>query len=517
MLLYGDEATAIERFANAPDPENRIPTEQEQTILGRPGRESRSPTTPGARNVVPHVILELSAVTLAPSQAAAVQKEADPVNKSVVPLTKLRSGGDLPPSWIGGTILARRPQSPEIVFIGRAIDTLRYEGVEEEWFQHLPAHFGNTLALDLSIKALVAACAYKRSTPNVTSGDCYQALALALNAVQANIKQSRGEANDDMLASTALLARFEGEVKRNYVPTRLHVEGLATILSARPATYPVTQLARDILDFHAGESAIMACIQDTSSPFENVARAYYTNDRLGCSDSDRAQLKSLSNEVFIRLPRLVRLVRSLRLQMPLQHKVLLSALKLSENLLELQDPQAEEMLLRNVKLHTSSDSYADSLSRQSLQFACYKDFEALANYWQSRLSLLRIKWRLHGLYNELGGVFQPSLGPIIDEMLRLAKNILMCSEYAATLLLNKHFRLFAHAMVIVWGVTMNVPEAFGHDQARNGRNILSSLLLQRVNRALKAKPAFTAEDINIAAEIFVGGPLSGRFAELFGL
>ena len=35
--------------------------------------------------------------------------------------------------------------------------------------------------------------------------------------------------------------------------------------------------------------------------------------------------------------------------------------------------------------------------RQSLHFASVKDFEALAYYWQSRLSLLRLEWRLHGL------------------------------------------------------------------------------------------------------------------------
>ncbi|KAL1612881.1 hypothetical protein SLS60_001111 [Paraconiothyrium brasiliense] len=440
---------------------------------------------------------------------------ADPLNRSVVPLTKPLSVRDPPPRWVDGITLARTPQSPEAVFIVLAIDTLQYECVEEEWFRHLPAHFGNTLALDLSIKALVAACAYKRNTPNVTSGDCYRALALALNAVQANIKQSRGEANDDMLASTALLARFEGEVKRNYVPTRLHVEGLATILTTRSASYPVTQLARDILDFHAGESAIMACVQDTPSPFENVTRAYFINDRLGCSDSDRAQLKSLSNEIFIRLPRLVKLVRSLRLRTPLQDKLPSGALRVLEELLGLQDPQAEERLLRNVQVQPSSNPDADSLLRQSLHFSSYKDFEALAYYWQSRLSLLGLRWRLHDLYDELGGPCRPSLGPRIDEILRLANNILMCSEYAATLRLNKHNRLFAHAIVVVWGVTMNIPEAFGHEKAGGRGDLLSSSLLKWVNRILRAKPDFTAEDMNIAADIFVGGPPQGRYAELF--
>lgn len=114
----------------------------------------------------------------------------------------------------------------------------------------------------------------------------------------------------------ALLAPFEGVIKKHGILMRLHVEGLAAILAARPATYPIMQHARETLDFHACESAIMACIQGTPSPFESVARVYFANNRMGYSDSDRAQLKALGNELFIRIPRLVRLVRSLRLQPP---------------------------------------------------------------------------------------------------------------------------------------------------------------------------------------------------------
>jgi hypothetical protein len=57
----------------------------------------------------------------------------------------------------------------------------------------------------------------------------------------------------------------------------------------------------------------------------------------------------------------------------------------------LQDSQAEGRLLRNIKVHPSSDPDATSLLRQSLHFASVKDFEALAYYWQSRLSLLRLE------------------------------------------------------------------------------------------------------------------------------
>jgi hypothetical protein len=467
------------------------------------------------------------------TQPATVQDEAQVVNSSIIPRTGLRTSNDLPPSqgdparWNGDALLIHTPQSAETVIIIRAVDTIRREKVEKEWFRHLPTHVGHTRALDLSIKALVAACAYARGVPKLTSGDCYQALALALNAVQANIKQSHGELNDDILASTALLAPFEGVIKKHGVPTRLHVEGLAAILTARPSTYPVTQLARDIFDFHACDSAIMACIQGTPSPFERVARAYFANNRIGYSDSDRAQLKGIGSELFIRIPRLVGLVRSLRLQPSPQNQLLSDALRLLKSLLKLQDSQAEERLLRNIKVHPSSDPDATSPLRQSLHFVSVDDFEALAYYWQNRLSLLRLEQRLHDLSvssgvqadntDEPGVSFRPSFGPRTNEMFRLVKNILMCAEYAGTLPLRKHDRLFAHAMVVVWGVTMDVPVALSHIQDGEGTSPLSELLLRRVNATLPAKPALIAEDMDTAADIFVGGQPKGRFAELYGL
>lgn len=485
-------------------------------------------------DIVSRIIIELSlpSRTVARSQPLTVQDETQRVNGSVVPWTTLRSSTDLPPSqgdparWNADTLLIHTPQSMETVLIIRAVDTLRYERVEEEWFRHLPAHVGHTRALDLSIKAIVAACAYARGVPKLTSGDCYQALALALDAMRADFKQLHGKPDDNLLASTALLAPFEGVVKKNGIPTRLHVEGLAAILAARPATYPVTQLARDLLDFFICEYGIMACIQGTPSPFESIAREYFANNRTGYSDSDQVRLKGLGNELFTRIPRLVGLVRSLRLQPSPRNQLLLDALRLSKSLLGLQDPQAEGRLLRNIKVHPSSDPDANSPLRQSLHFASVKDFEALACYWQSRLSLLRLEWRLYDLSASSDAqadsnkdpevCLRPSFRPRVNEMFQLVKNVLMSLEYAGTLQLRKQIRLFAHAMVVVWGAKMDMPVALGHDQEGERTGPLSDLLLRRVNKALGAKPDLTVEDIHTAADLFVGGQLKGRFAELYG-
>ncbi|KAI0569527.1 hypothetical protein Alg215_11586, partial [Pyrenophora tritici-repentis] len=280
-----------------------------KTILGRPSPEGSStaasdppPTRTG--DMGSRIIIELPSRMVAPNQSYTVQNEAYVANSFAIPRTGMYSTNDLRPGqgitkgWDGKTLLIHTPQSTETVIIIRALDALQREKVEGEWFRHLPARVGHTRALDLSIEALVAACAYARDVPKLTSGHCYQTLALALRAVQANMDQSHRELSDDLFASAALLAPFEGVLKKHGVPTCLHVEGLAAILMTRPPRYPVTELAREIFDFYACDSAIMACIQGAPSPFESVSQEYYVNNRIGCSDGDRAQLKALGSELF---------------------------------------------------------------------------------------------------------------------------------------------------------------------------------------------------------------------------
>ncbi|KAI1510757.1 hypothetical protein KJE20_08180 [Pyrenophora tritici-repentis] len=494
-----------------------------KTILGRPSPEGSStaasdppPTRTG--DMGSRIIIELPSRMVAPNQSYTVQNEAYVANSFAIPRTGMYSTNDLRPGqgitkgWDGKTLLIHTPQSTETVIIIRALDALQREKVEGEWFRHLPARVGHTRALDLSIEALVAACAYARDVPKLTSGHCYQTLALALRAVQANMDQSHRELSDDLFASAALLAPFEGVLKKHGVPTCLHVEGLAAILMTRPPRYPVTELAREIFDFYACDSAIMACIQGAPSPFESVSQEYYVNNRIGCSDGDRAQLKALGSELFVRIPRLVGLVRALRSYPSPQNQLLRDAFSLSKSLLRLQDPQAEGRLLSNISCYPSDQDITSSLS-QNLHFASVEEFEALAYYWQNRLTLLRLEQRLYELVasgnrqanndtDDSRNSFLRGFGPKTNEVHRLVKNILMCETYARTLSLRKHGRLLSYAMVIVWGVMMDMPMTFAHSKDSEGAEPLTALLLRNANTALSAKPHLTSEDMDMAAEIF---------------
>lgn len=428
------------------------------------------------------------------------------------------------PCYVENGLLLHRPQAPETAVLIRAIETLRIEHVEAEWFRHLPSHFGHTSALDASIKAMVDASAYKRGAPKLTAADCYQSLALAIDAVQTGIKQADGHPNDDLLASTALLAHFEGATKKHGIPSRLHLHGMAAILAARSSTSRPTQLARDILAFHACESFIQACIQGIPSPYEGIDRSYFA---IGDSNQmDTEHLKSLSNELFFRVPRLVSIARSLRCQTPTQSQLLLDAISLSKSLLQRADLQAEQRLLDMVEVHASDEPPATWALHQSLRFPSVEVYEALADYWQSRLALLRLNWHLNKLCgSQIAFIDEPGIqsglcvGSTEDEneMVRLAKNILMCAEYAQTFVLNKHWGRFGQALISVWGILKDSQVDVERDGEGDQNDPLQGLVLEMANRALRlrASPELKTDDMDAAADLFVGGPLEGRIARMY--
>lgn len=171
-----------------------------QSILGRPGTGKAL-----ARDVVPRTSTVHHADRHHSPTAPPVAQQM-----SSIPST-LYDGHDQSSlvRWFGNTLLFHSPQSSNSVLIIHALDTLQRERVEHEWFRHLPRHAGHTPALDLSIQALVTACGYSRGAAGLTSEHCYKTLSIALDALQALLKDSQGTPSDHILAATALLIPFE--------------------------------------------------------------------------------------------------------------------------------------------------------------------------------------------------------------------------------------------------------------------------------------------------------------------
>jgi hypothetical protein len=492
-----------------------VPCIVRQTILGRPSAAADNQP----EHVVSRIVIEL------PSRPAARFQRGTTLDDESRVITLPGLSSRAPSNHLHRkppVLLTHTPSSPSHLFTIRALDSLHTENVQKEWFRHLPSHIGHLCALDLSIAALVAACAYARRVPLLTPTSCFHALSLALDAVQTTIANPKnaGAVSDEILAATAMLAHFEGAIRAHGIPVRVHVDGLAAILGARKKGYRVTSLAREIVDFHACDAAVKASIAGRASIFENVAREYYTSEREGCEDESRAKLRAIGVEMFVRVPRVVGIMRKLR-QGEGQGQMLCDARALVEDLLGLKDEETEQRVLGDVEVRDSAKG--DAVVKQSWEFACVEDFEALAYYWRNHLVLLRLEEQVDVVpvfetdpSDELAMCYRPRFGPRTNEMFTLVKNFLMCAEYVSALWLRKHDRLYAHAMVVVWGVTRNMPAVVSYVQGGD-TDLFWERSLRILNVVLRAKPDLIAEDIDIAANIFVGGPPEGKYVELYGL
>lgn len=301
----------------------------------------------------------------------------------------------------------------------------------------------------------------------------------------------------------------------------LHVDGLAAVLADTMSPSLDTQLARDILDFYVCESAVMNCIRGRPSPFEDIASVLLASDAMHI-DSFHARVDAIGTALMVRLPRLVGLIRSMRLRDLGCQDIgdVLNALELCDRLLELRDQDAEIQVMQSVTYRICSHSIAAKTLPQSIHFATVQDFEALTHYWQGRLALLRLDHQLRTNHQSLH-LLQRQACPAparITEMTQLAMNIVMCADYAKTLRLRKQNRVFAHALVVAWGVlVVDATAGLVDHHATERTPVLSDLLLSTMNAVLDAKPDLTAKDMDIAADVFAGGLPRGGIARLYGL
>jgi hypothetical protein len=138
------------------------------------------------------------------------------------------------------------------------------------------------------------------------------------------------------------------------------------------------------------------------------------------------------------------------------------------------------------------------------------DCGSVTSYWQARLSLLRLWLRLYNLTDPTSESWETS-EHVLLELRRLIVNLLMSFEHARSIKLGSVKRVFAHAMLMVWGaltVYLNIlPDSYGTTPD------IKIWLLAKVNDAWLGRAIMTSEDLDIAAELFVGGPLRGMYVE----
>ncbi|EMC96729.1 hypothetical protein BAUCODRAFT_24441 [Baudoinia panamericana UAMH 10762] len=413
------------------------------------------------------------------------------------------------------TLTALKPSESEI--LGRAVEALQWKDAEcrDTWFGSLLPRLGHNRALDLAANALTTVTRLRYGAPGITRQACYETVARALPALRDSINCGKGKHVDEVMAAIALLASFEALATEQTVPSSTHMDAMVMVCVRRKPSHGLSDLAKGLLDYFYCDMSIRACVRGTVSSLEQVVHEHYRS-RTSAPLHGAAALKAVANELAIRLPRLIAMVRDGCGHSPAVADTSETAL-LANELLELEAKAAENDLLHHVGLVPTFDPGDAEVIDYSFDFNCIGDFEAAITYWQYRLTLLRLCIR-QNLLNQTATpstttTSDSSTTDVAPEARRLAANLFMSIPHARTLTLPKRKRLLAHSIVVLWGAIEDIPGARPTDCESA---VVKGWLLWHVNDALFAKHNPTSDlDMDRAAELFMGGPLVGRYADLF--
>jgi hypothetical protein len=212
--------------------------------------------------------------------------------------------------------------------------------------------------------------------------------------------------------------------------------------------------------------------------------------------------------MFIRLPRLIALIRRLRLQ-DSDLKIKWQAIHAGLACAELQDHEAESCLLHRVGVKPTSNPDTTRIIPTSLYFDSVMSFQMAIYYWTTRIFTNRLCLKLLEVIQLQGWALDPE--DLVAENIRMATNILMSWEFATTAAGLGMWPLRL-GFIALWSVTPYM-KSVSKDVTISG---LRGWVRQTYNALHRQECRYSEADMDEAADLLVGGPLKGFLVE-FGL
>lgn len=153
-----------------------------------------------------------------------------------------------------------------------------------------------------------------------------------------------------------------------------HLDGVASILVSRAAITQLSSVARRILEFHFSDTYVMATVRGTVAPFEAIDESYCAYTDLSKPAPER-KIRTIGNRLCVRLPRLIKLVR-LACAGETSGDIVLTAINLADELLELKDTLSESAFLHTVGYVETKLLRDQKVTRTSIDFRSLSSIEA---------------------------------------------------------------------------------------------------------------------------------------------
>jgi hypothetical protein len=239
-----------------------------------------------------------------------------------------------------------------------------------------------------------------------------------------------------------------------------------------------------------------ACFSGTASPFDKEPwLSTWTSPWNGAAE-DVVALRKASYQLYVRLPRLISMVRDLRAYP--NGKSLRHANQLCEPLLSIRNDDAESGLLHEVQLEAAKNRPT------CIIFPTFLAFQSCLWYWSLRLMVLR----LHRYISTTASDFNHPQAPMSDEALRHVKNIMMSWDrgYDRPLMGSQRPML---PLPVLWGVTLDyvLPANMCGDH-------MQEWLVDRFGIYFPEMSACDRRaELASQADLMVGGEIKGRLAQ----
>jgi hypothetical protein len=440
--------------------------------------------------------------------------------------------------------LVRQPNSPLDTLRNRCVHVLSMVKADREpfgpdWFYDgIPARLGHAPCVDLASIALMMSSQYEMRWPGVTLAACLTALHQALSTLREHMaaRAHCRQVDDATLQTVALLAPFEANKGEHNLLIPAHIDGLITFLAGR--AQPRGETSRQIMDYFCCDMMVYSVVKGTASPLETLS-VWKAPPNSNVPDM-YSRLRAVRVELCIRLPRLVALVRAAREEISkgelcspvAAHALSEQAIAAAEALLDVRDDLAEREAMQSLTIISTSHPRIASFCARSYVFQDAQHWDSLAAYWHARTCALRLSCVLAYIATSktavaaalLEAYTQSGISPAAKTEMQLmitTRHLLRSAQFASSLRRTKRQRVHAQGLIHLWGACRDLTEivvdsAVDIPQAAQLKT-LRDFLIDATIMSLKIPRDFLGDsDMDDAAELFVGGPIRGAYARLYG-
>lgn len=289
-------------------------------------------------------------------RAKTVSRRQKPVKRSI----------KTPESFIDEPLVLHKPSSAATRLRLELISMMDRTQRHGTWMTLVPSRIGHSEAIDSAAKAIVKAVEHSNVNTSITEDSCLGSYSKALTTLRDDMQKPTP--NDDLLLTVALLVTFERVFAYSSIPLRSHMHGVVAIMMQAKSGKPPSEMTRALQYQFWAVAFIGPCVMGVPSPFEaprwlDADPVLLAEDELTAPWKVVSRLRKMSNQLFIRLPRLIMLVKGLQVD-PDREKVT-EAIILAKDLLEIEDIDAESAILHHVRVSLSI-SYRRIISHRGI-------------------------------------------------------------------------------------------------------------------------------------------------------